>query len=124
MSGPFRFDYAMKGVSVKRSKGRASCLELSAHRLLARRVFSSYSSKEAELTADESDARRLLDHVTEVVRDAEEAVQATADSISGALQKSRRGSSALDRLSRFTRDAPLPSLALAFVIGLMIARRR
>ena len=75
------------------------------------------------MTADESDARRMLDHAIEVVRDAEETVQTTSESIAGALRQSRRGSGVLDQLSRSTRDAPLPSLALAFVVGLMIARR-
>lgn len=76
------------------------------------------------MTADESDAKRMLDHAIDVVREAEETVQTTSESIAGALQKGRRGSGVLDQLSRFTRDAPLRSLALAFGVGLMIARRR
>jgi hypothetical protein len=66
----------------------------------------------------------MLDKATEAVRDATEVVQATSQSIAGAIEAGRRPGGELDRLTRFTRHAPLGSLAIAFLLGLMFARRR
>jgi hypothetical protein len=66
----------------------------------------------------------VLDKATEAVRGATEAVQATTESIADAIQESRRSGGVLDQLARLTRAAPLRSLAIAFVFGLIAARRR
>ena len=73
---------------------------------------------------DGNDPRMALDKATESVRDAAEAVQATTESITEAIEGSRQPGGVLDQLSRFTREAPLRSLALAFLVGWLIARRR
>ena len=75
------------------------------------------------MTAGGSDPSLVLDHATEAVRGATETVQTTTQSIAGAIEESRRRGGVLDQLSRFTREAPLRSLALAFVVGLIFARR-
>jgi hypothetical protein len=72
----------------------------------------------------ESNAPDMLDKATEAVHDATEAVQATTQSIAGAIEAGRRPGGFLDQLGRLTRTAPLQSLALAFLVGFMVTRRR
>jgi hypothetical protein len=76
------------------------------------------------MTSDESDSGRMLDKAAEAVRGATEAVQATSESIASAIDEGRRPGRALDQLTRLTRQAPLGSLAVAFLLGVMFARRR
>jgi hypothetical protein len=72
----------------------------------------------------ESDAPTMLDKATEAVHDATEAVQVTTQSIAGAIEAGRRPGGFLDELAHFARKAPLQSLALAFLVGFMVTRRR
>jgi hypothetical protein len=72
----------------------------------------------------EVDAPTMLDKATEAVHDATEAVQATTQSIAGAIEAGRRPGGLLDQLARLTREAPVPSLAIAFLVGLIVARGR
>jgi hypothetical protein len=70
------------------------------------------------------DPRSALEKATDAVNGAAETVQTTTESIAAAIEDSRRPGGILDQLSRFTREAPLHSLTIAFVVGLIIARRR
>ena len=70
------------------------------------------------------DGRTIFDKATEAVNGAAETVQTTTASIANAIEDSRRPGGVLDQVSRFTRDAPLRSLAIAFVLGVIFARRR
>jgi hypothetical protein len=70
------------------------------------------------------DPRSALEKATDAVNGAAETVQTTTESIAAAIEDSRRPGGILDQLSRFTREAPLRSLSIAFVVGLIIARRR
>lgn len=72
----------------------------------------------------ERDAPTMLDKATEGIHDANEAVQATTQSIAGAIEAGRRPGAFLDELARLARNAPLQSLAIAFLVGFMVARRR
>jgi hypothetical protein len=72
----------------------------------------------------EVDAPTALDKATEAVHDATEAVQTTSQSVAGAIEAARRPGGFLDQLARLTRDAPLPSLAMAFLLGFLVVRRR
>ena len=72
----------------------------------------------------ESNAPAMLDKATEAVHDATEAVQATTQSIAGAIEAGNRPGGFLDELARLARKAPLQSLAIAFLVGFMVARRR
>jgi hypothetical protein len=81
------------------------------------------NSREARMTA-ESNAPNMLDKATEAVHDAKEAVQATTQSIAGAIEAGSRPGGFLDELARLARKAPLQSLAIAFVLGLIVARGR
>ena len=68
--------------------------------------------------------RTMLDKASDAVNDATKTVQATTESIANAIEDSRRPGGVLDQVSRFTREAPLRSLAIAFVVGVVFARRR
>jgi hypothetical protein len=72
----------------------------------------------------ESDATTVLDKATEAVHDATEAVQATTQSIAGQSRRVDRPGGLLDQLARLTREAPVQSLAIAFLLGLIVARGR
>lgn len=70
------------------------------------------------------DLRTVFDKTADAVRSAAEAVQSTTESIAGAIDDSRRPGGVLDYVSRAARRAPLRALALAFVTGWIVARRR
>jgi hypothetical protein len=71
-----------------------------------------------------ADAQSVLSKATSAVREASEAVQTTTRSIADAVAADRRPGAPLDRLARLTCEAPLQSLAVAFLLGLIVARRR
>jgi hypothetical protein len=75
------------------------------------------------MATNENDSRSVLDRATGAVQDAAEAVQATTESIANAIEDSRRPGGVLDQMTRITRESPLRSLALAFIIGWIVARR-
>jgi hypothetical protein len=62
------------------------------------------------MTIDESDPPTALDKATDAVRGATAAVQATSESIAGAIEAGRRPGGLLDQLARFTREAPYAHL--------------
>jgi hypothetical protein len=75
------------------------------------------------MTMDESDPRTGLEKATEAVRDATEAVQTTTESIAGAIEDSRQPGGVLNEVTQLAREAPLRSLALAFLVGCIVACR-
>jgi hypothetical protein len=83
-----------------------------------------YYRWEAEMVTNKDDPRSVFDKATDAVSDAAETVQTTTESVAAAIESSRRPGGLLNQLSRFTREAPLRSLAIAFVVGLIAARRR
>jgi hypothetical protein len=70
------------------------------------------------------DSRSKLDHAKEAVQAASRTVKETTQSVTDAIEAGRRPGAPLDRLAQWTREAPLPALALAFMLGVLIARRR
>ena len=74
--------------------------------------------------SEENEGSSILSKTTEAVRDAAEAVQATTHSIADAVEAGRRPGAPLDQLARLTRRAPFQSLAIAFLLGVLFARRR
>jgi hypothetical protein len=74
--------------------------------------------------ASNADAQGILSKTTSAVREASEAVQSTTQSIADAVAAGRRLGAPLDQLARLTRESPLPLLGIAFMLGLIIARRR
>jgi hypothetical protein len=80
--------------------------------------------RSAQMKMDRGDLQTVLDETAEAVRDTTAAVQTTSESIAGAIAAGRRPDGLRDHLSRLTRAAPLRLLAIAFLAGLIVARRR
>ena len=53
-----------------------------------------------------------------------EAIQSASHRVSDAIEAGREPGMPLDILSRLIREAPLHSLAIAFLLGVAVARRR
>jgi hypothetical protein len=70
---------------------------------------------------------RAIDAATDVSRTISEVsggLRAAVDRLSGAIAASRRPGGALATVSAVTREAPLASLFVAFLLGIAVARRR
>ena len=76
------------------------------------------------MLTSQNDPRSAFEKTTDTVNGAAETVQTATESFAAAIEDSRRPGGILDQLSRFTREAPLRSLAIAFVVGAIVARRR
>ena len=55
---------------------------------------------------------------------AAETIKAASQSINEAIETGRQPGMPLDILTKFVREAPLHSLAIAFLLGIVITRRR
>ena len=51
-------------------------------------------------------------------------IQSTATRVSDAVETARQPGMPLDRLAARVREAPLAALAVAFLIGVIVSRRR
>ena len=65
-----------------------------------------------------------LDQAKEAVEAATETVRVTTQSVADAIDAGRRPGAPLDRVARWAREAPLHALAAAFLVGVLIGRRR
>ena len=68
-----------------------------------------------------------LDPVRErkpILAEVSEVVQSAVASLSGAIERARQPGMPLSILSNVTREAPLGSLLVAFLLGVAVARRR
>ena len=75
-------------------------------------------------TAGADNASTKLGEATEAIRTATEAVETTSQRIADAIDAGRQPGGPLDRLANLTRETPIQSLAIAFLLGFIIARRR
>lgn len=57
-------------------------------------------------------------------RRAAESIKAASKGVSDAIDAGREPGMPLDTLARLVREAPLPSLLVAFLLGVIVARRR
>jgi ElaB/YqjD/DUF883 family membrane-anchored ribosome-binding protein len=64
-----------------------------------------------------------LNQAMEAVQAAVQTVSDTTQSLTDAVERGRRGAP-LDRLAHWAREAPLHALAVAFLLGVMLGRRR
>ncbi len=71
-----------------------------------------------------TDAPSKLDQATEAVQAASRTVKETTRSVANAIEAGREPGAPLDRVARWTREAPLQMLAVAFLAGVMLGRRR
>ena len=72
-------------------------------------------------------AERAIDTATDVSRtitDVTAALQAAVDRLSEAVTTARQPGKPLSTISAITREAPLASLFVAFLLGVALARRR
>jgi len=72
-------------------------------------------------------AERAIDTATEVSRtigEVSSGLRAAVDGLSEALARARRPGQPLGIISAITREAPLSSLFVAFLVGYAVARRR
>ena len=67
-----------------------------------------------------------LDQAKEAVLAATDTVKATSQTIADAIDAGRKPGAPLDRLARWAREAPLHSVAVAFLLGALLGggRRR
>ena len=71
-------------------------------------------------------AERAIDTATDVSRtitDVSVALQAAVDRLSEAMKTARQPGKPLSTISAITREAPLASLFVAFLLGVAVARR-
>jgi ElaB/YqjD/DUF883 family membrane-anchored ribosome-binding protein len=71
-----------------------------------------------------SDGPGKLEQAKEAVQTASETVQSTTRTVADAIHEARQPGEPLDRLAQWTRAAPLHSLAIAFLVGIILGRRR
>jgi hypothetical protein len=55
---------------------------------------------------------------------AAETIRSASHRVSDAIEAGREPDMPLDILTKLAREAPLPSLAVAFMLGVLVARRR
>jgi ElaB/YqjD/DUF883 family membrane-anchored ribosome-binding protein len=66
-----------------------------------------------------------LEQATEAVQAATQTVKETTQSVADAVEAGRRQPGApLDRLARWAQEAPLHAVAVAFLVGVLLGRRR
>jgi ElaB/YqjD/DUF883 family membrane-anchored ribosome-binding protein len=71
-----------------------------------------------------SDGTSKLEQAKDAVQSVAETVKATSQTLSEAVDAGRQPGAPLDRLARWTREAPLSAVAVAFLIGMLVGRRR
>jgi hypothetical protein len=71
-----------------------------------------------------TDAPSILAEAKEAVGTAADAVKATTQRVAEAIDAGRRPGAPLDRLANWAREAPLHAVMVAFLIGVVIGRRR
>jgi hypothetical protein len=60
----------------------------------------------------------------EAVQAATQTVKETSQSVADAIEAGRQPGAPLDRLAHWAREAPLQSLTVAFLIGVLLGGRR
>jgi ElaB/YqjD/DUF883 family membrane-anchored ribosome-binding protein len=74
------------------------------------------------MTGDD-DGPSKLDQAREAVEAASQTVRDTTRSVADAIEAGRQPGAPLDRLARWTREAPLQAVAVAFLVGVLVGRR-
>jgi hypothetical protein len=71
-----------------------------------------------------TDAPSILAEAKETVETAAEAVKTTTRRVAEAIDAGRQPGAPLDRLANWAREAPLQALTVAFLLGMLVGRRR
>ena len=70
------------------------------------------------------DGPNKLNQAKEAVEAATQTVKETTRSVAGAIEGDRRPGAPLDRLARWAQEAPLHAVMIAFLVGVLLGRRR
>jgi hypothetical protein len=70
------------------------------------------------------DDRSKLEMAKDAVSSVSDTVQSTTRKVADAIEAGRQPGAPLDQLAEWTRDAPLHSVLVAFLIGWIAGRRR
>lgn len=70
------------------------------------------------------DGPTKLSQAKDAVQAAAQTVRETTQSVADAIEAGRQPGAPLDRLARWAREAPLHAVTVAFLVGVLIARRR
>jgi hypothetical protein len=71
-----------------------------------------------------TDGPGKLDQAREAVQAATQTVKDTTRSVVDAIEAGRQPGAPLDRLARWAREAPLHAVTIAFLVGVLVGRRR
>lgn len=72
----------------------------------------------------DSNGASKLDQAKEAVQSVSDTVRVTTRTIGDAIEAGRQPGAPLDRLAGWAREAPLHALAVAFLVGVVLGRRR
>lgn len=72
----------------------------------------------------DTNGRSKIDQAKEAVQSVTDTVRVTTQTVSDAIEAGRQPGAPLDRLATWTRGAPLQAIFAAFLLGVMVARRR
>jgi ElaB/YqjD/DUF883 family membrane-anchored ribosome-binding protein len=75
-------------------------------------------------TLQDTDGPSKLDRAKEAVQTATQTVKETTQSVADAIEAGRQQGAPLDRLARWAREAPLQAVTVAFLVGVLLGRRR
>ena len=81
------------------------------------------SAWRTQMTSEETDRSNKLDQAKEAVRAATQTVKETTQSVADAVEAGRHPGAPLDRLARWTQEAPLHAVTIAFLVGVLVGRR-
>jgi hypothetical protein len=71
-----------------------------------------------------SEGPSKLEQAKEAIETVADTVQTTTRRVADAIDAGRQPGAPLDRLAGWTRAAPMHSLAIAFLVGILVGRRR
>ena len=76
------------------------------------------------MTGEDFDGPSKLDQAKEAVQAATQTVKETTQCVADAIETGRPPGAPLDRLARWVREAPLHAVTVAFLVGVLLGRRR
>ena len=76
------------------------------------------------MTGEGIDGPNKLNQAKEAVEAATQTVKETTRSVAGAIEGGRRPDAPLERLAHWAQEAPLHAVTVAFLVGVLLGRRR
>lgn len=65
-----------------------------------------------------------FEQAKDAVQTATDTVRAASSTVAGAIEAGRQPGEPLDRLARWAREAPVHAVLVAFLVGMVVGRRR